>query len=165
MMKFLSFQLEVIRLSRFDYIRRLRQHMSLRCKHKFNVLMELRNYTAEVLIDHKERTLELKVIPRDASVANAVSNTKSLSGGERSYSTVAFLISLWSCVDHPFYFLDEYDVFSDEHNRHMMTRLLFNEADKKRDRQFGFLTPQDFSNIQASDMITIHKLHDPERTN
>lgn len=139
--------------------------MSLRCKHKFNVLMGLRNYTAEAEIDHSEKTLQLKVIPRDAQVANAVSNTKSLSGGERSYSTVAFLISLWSCVDHPFYFLDEYDVFSDEHNRHMMTMLLFNEAEKKKDKQYGFLTPQDFSNIEASQTITIHKLQDPDRMN
>lgn len=45
----------------------------------------------------------------------------------------------------------------------MMTKLLFNEADKKRDKQFGFLTPQDFSNIEASKTITIHKLIDPER--
>lgn len=157
--------LEGIRMSRFHYIKRLRQHMSLRCKHKFNVLMGLRNYSAEVEIDHKEKTLELKVIPRDSQVVDAVSNTKSLSGGERSYSTVSFLISLWSCVDHPFYFLDEYDVFSDEYNRHMMTQLLFNEADKKREKQYGFLTPQDFSNIQASDTITIHKLQDPERMN
>lgn len=127
--------------------------------------MSLRNYNAEVVIDHKTKTLELKVIPRDAGVSNAVSNTKSLSGGERSYSTVAFLISLWSCVDHPFYFLDEYDVFSDEHNRHMMTKLLLNEADKKKNKQYGFLTPQDFSNIEASDTITIHKLQDPERKN
>lgn len=154
-----------MRTSRFHHIKRLRQHMSLRCKHKFNVLMGLRNYTAEVEIDHKARTLELKVIPRDAAVTGAVSSTKALSGGERSYSTVAFLISLWSCVDHPFYFLDEYDVFSDEHNRHMMTKLLFDEAGKKLNKQYGFLTPQDFSNIEASDRITIHKLQDPDRMN
>ena len=156
-------KMEGIRLSRFHYIKRLRQHMSLRCKHKFNVLMGLRNYCAEIEIDHKEKTLELKVIPRDSEIANAVSNTKSLSGGERSYSTVAFLISLWSCVEHPFYFLDEYDVFSDEYNRKMMTQLLFNEASKKSEKQYGFLTPQDFSNIQASRTITIHKLQDPDR--
>lgn len=125
--------------------------------------MGLREFSAEVEIDHKAKSLQLKVIPRDAKIANAVSNTKALSGGERSYSTVAFLIALWSCVDHPFYMLDEYDVFSDEHNRHMMTLLLFNEAERKRDKQYCFLTPQDFSNIQASDTITIHKLQDPER--
>ena len=157
--------LEIIRTSRFYYVKKLRQHMSIRCKHKFHVLMGLRDYSAEVEIDHKEKTLSLKVIPRDSAVANAVSGTKSLSGGERSYSTVAFLIALWSCVDHPFYFLDEYDVFSDEHNRHMMTQLLFNEANKKLEKQYGFLTPQDFSNIQASETITIHKLNDPDRMN
>jgi chromosome segregation ATPase len=137
--------------------------MTLRVKHKFHQLMQLRNYSADIEIDHKDQTLALKVIPRDSQVEGAVSNTKSLSGGERSYSTVAFLISLWNCVDHPFYFLDEYDVFSDEYNRHMMTMLLLNEADRRKDRQFGFLTPQEFSNISAGDNITIHKLSDPER--
>lgn len=147
------------------YVRKLRQHMSLRMKHKFHQLMQLRNYSAEIEIDHKEQKLQLKIIPRDAEIKGAVSNTKALSGGERSYSTVSFLLSLWSCVDHPFYFLDEYDVFSDEYNRHMMTMLLLNEAEKKKDKQFGFLTPQEFSNVSASDNITIHKLLDPERNN
>lgn len=125
--------------------------------------MDLKNFSASIEIDNQEKTLELKIIPRDSQFVNAVSSTKALSGGERSYSTVAFLISLWRCVSHPFYFMDEYDVFSDEHNRHMMTQLLFREATIRTDRQFGFLTPQDFSNIQASDTITIHKLMDPER--
>lgn len=125
--------------------------------------MGFRNYSAEIIIDDKNKTLELKVIPRDSEIDGAVSNTKSLSGGERSFSTVAFLISLWSCVEHPFYFLDEYDVFSDEYNRHIMTMLLFDEAKKKMDKQYGFLTPQDFSNIVASKTLTIHKLQDPER--
>lgn len=37
--------------------------------------------------------------------------THILSGGERSYSTVAFLHSLWQVMEYPFYFLDEFDVF------------------------------------------------------
>lgn len=139
--------------------------MILRVRHKFRDLMNLKTFTADVLFDKTARELELKVIPRDAEIEGAVSNTKSLSGGERSYSTVAFLISLWSCVDHPFYFLDEYDVFADEYNRHIMTQLLLNEAAKKAEKQFGFLTPQDFSNIQATKTITIHKLQDPDQMN
>ncbi|CAG9809549.1 unnamed protein product [Chironomus riparius] len=158
-------KLTSLRESRYMYVRKLRQHMSLRMKHKFHQLMQLRNYSAEIEIDHKEQKLQLKIIPRDGEVEGAVSNTKALSGGERSYSTVSFLLSLWSCVDHPFYFLDEYDVFSDEYNRHMMTKLLLNEAEKKKDKQFGFLTPQEFSNVSATDSVTIHKLQDPERHN
>lgn len=74
--------------------------------------MELRGYRGELIFDNAARTLDIKVIPRDKDVENAVSRANNLSGGERSYSTVAFLMSLWTCVDHPFYFLDEYDVFT-----------------------------------------------------
>lgn len=91
---------------------------------------------------------------------NAVSNTKSLSGGERSFATLAFLLSLWSCVSQPFYFLDEYDVFTDEVNRSIMTNLLINEAQRRHDRQFCFFTPQDMSFVAESDDITFHQLQD-----
>ncbi|XP_053690699.1 structural maintenance of chromosomes protein 6 isoform X2 [Sabethes cyaneus] len=151
------------RSARYAYLHKLKSHMSLRVKHKFNTVMQLRGFVGEIAMDVKNYTLTLSVVPRDKNVSNAVSNTKSLSGGERSYSTVAFLIALWSCVDTPFYFLDEYDVFTDQVNRHMMTMLLLNETKKKADRQFCFLTPQDMSNIQATDDLTIHRMADPER--
>ncbi|XP_058455820.1 structural maintenance of chromosomes protein 6 [Malaya genurostris] len=151
------------RSARYAYLHKLKSHMSLRVKHKFNTVMQLRGFVGEIVMDAKNCTLALSVVPRDKNVTNAVSNTKSLSGGERSYSTVAFLIALWSCVDTPFYFLDEYDVFTDQVNRHMMTMLLLNETKKKADRQFCFLTPQDMSNIQATDDLTIHRMADPER--
>ncbi|XP_062715396.1 structural maintenance of chromosomes protein 6 [Aedes albopictus] len=151
------------RSARYAYLHKLKSHMSLRVKHKFNTVMQLRGFVGEIVMDTKNCTLSLSVVPRDKNITNAVSNTKSLSGGERSYSTVAFLIALWSCVDTPFYFLDEYDVFTDQVNRHMMTMLLLNETKKRPDRQFCFLTPQDMSNIQASDDLTIHRMADPER--
>lgn len=151
------------RSTRYAYLHKLKSHMSLRVKHKFNMVMQLRGFVGEITMDTRNGILSLSVVPRDKNITNAVSNTKSLSGGERSYSTVAFLIALWSCVDTPFYFLDEYDVFTDQVNRHMMTMLLLNETKKRADRQFCFLTPQDMSNIQASDELTIHRMADPER--
>lgn len=75
-------------------------------------LMQLRKFNGELKFNTEESTLELKVIPRDKDQTNTASSTNSLSGGERSYVTVSLLISLWKCVDHPFYFLDEYDVFT-----------------------------------------------------
>uniref|UniRef100_A0A182QPX3 Structural maintenance of chromosomes protein 6 n=1 Tax=Anopheles farauti TaxID=69004 RepID=A0A182QPX3_9DIPT len=151
------------RKSRFAYLYKLTSHMSLRVKHKFKSIMQIRNYVGSIRIDREHGKLALSVVPRDSNIQNAVSTTKSLSGGERSYATVAFLISLWSCVDTPFFFLDEYDVFTDQVNRHTMTRLLLNEAQKKPDRQFCFLTPQDMSEVQASDDLTIHRMEDPQR--
>lgn len=74
--------------------------------------MKLRDIEGTLNFDNEAGTLDIQAVPRDKDCANAVSKTTNLSGGERSYTTVAFLLSLWSCVDHPFYFLDEYDVFT-----------------------------------------------------
>lgn len=78
------------------------------------MILALRDFIGEMVIDHKEKTLEINITPRSrkSKPDGQEINLKTLSGGERSYSTVAFLLSLWSCVDHPFYFLDEYDVYA-----------------------------------------------------
>lgn len=59
--------------------------------------------------DHEHRKLDILMAPTDGG--NTLMNTNSLSGGEKSYSTVAFLLALWSNMELPFYSLDEYDVF------------------------------------------------------
>lgn len=74
--------------------------------------MELRGFEGSLDFDMDNRTLDLKVIPRDKNITTVGGGVSSLSGGERSYVTVALLMSLWKCVDHPFFFLDEYDVFT-----------------------------------------------------
>jgi chromosome segregation ATPase len=56
-------------------------------------------------------TLDILVHPNKSKDAKESKDLKSLSGGERSYSTVAFLLALWSIVESPILFLDEFDVF------------------------------------------------------
>jgi structural maintenance of chromosomes protein 6 len=142
---------------RFAKLLEYKQHMARLIRHKFGHLLHLREYKGQILLDHERQTLELEVIPRDGDLDSSISSTQALSGGERSYSTVAFLIAMWAALDHPFFFLDEYDVFTDQVNRHVMTTLLLHEAKNRPTRQFVFLTPQDMSSIEANDMITIHK--------
>lgn len=74
--------------------------------------MKSRNYNGSISINHQKESLELSVIPGEQQIPNSVSSANCLSGGERSYSTVVFLLALWTVVDSPFYFLDEYDVYT-----------------------------------------------------
>lgn len=149
--------LKKIRTERFSLIHDLKRNISIRVKYAFHNLLNIRGYKGELKIDDVKGMLDLIVIPRDSRCENAVSSTKSLSGGERSFTTVAFLISLWKTVDFPFYFLDEYDVFTDQVNRSYITKLLIGNAQAIKTRQYVFLTPQDMSEFKSSDMLSIIK--------
>ena len=50
-----------------------------------------------------------KVAPTVDSEMNK--DLKSLSGGERSFSTICFILSLWNAMESPFRCLDEFDVY------------------------------------------------------
>ena len=70
--------------------------------------------------DHRDKTLELTV---DTEGGNALDssaqkrNLRTLSGGEKSYSTTALILALWESMQPPFRVLDEFDVFMDMVNR------------------------------------------------
>lgn len=52
----------------------------------------------------------LQVQPGQGNKAD-LSDMRSLSGGERSFSTVCFVLSLWAITEAPFRCLDEFDVY------------------------------------------------------
>ncbi|XP_054728409.1 structural maintenance of chromosomes protein 6 [Anastrepha obliqua] len=160
--RLVSAQLRQSQSKRRYFVKNFRGHMVTMLQYTFNKVLSKRRFTGSIEVDHKEQIMEISVVPRDNHIEDAVTNTRALSGGERSYTTVAFLISLWACVDHPFFFLDEYDVFADDVNREYMTALLKNEGERRANRQFVFLTPQDMS-MDACDFIGIHRLAEPIR--
>lgn len=129
-----------------------------RMSERFRELLAQQSYHGDLKIDYARATLELEINPRESGT---VQGTKSLSGGERSFSTVAFLLSIWSCIEHPFFLLDEYDVFTDGSNRELMTRMLMQEALAKPKNQYMFLTPQDVSHlIKPSAELEVFKMPD-----
>ncbi|XP_006018858.1 structural maintenance of chromosomes protein 6-like isoform X2 [Alligator sinensis] len=94
--------------------------------------------------DHKNETLSITVQPGEGDKA-ALNDMKSLSGGERSFSTVCFILSLWSITESPFRCLDEFDVYMDMVNRRISMDMMLKMADSQRHRQFILLTPQSMS--------------------
>ena len=80
-------------------------------------------FQGELRFDSDGKTLTLLVTPPGRAEtggegppqkrARSATGTdiRTLSGGERSYATVCFIISLWDAIESPFRVLDEFDVF------------------------------------------------------
>ncbi|XP_033215267.1 structural maintenance of chromosomes protein 6 isoform X2 [Belonocnema kinseyi] len=150
-------------VKRRQLYREMKRQIGQKVQEAFKNVLSLRKYKGSIKIDHKEKTLELEVNPQN-DAKRPTNDAKSLSGGERSYSTVAFILALWDCTGLPFYFLDEFDVFMDKINRRVIMDILLDHTRSHPQSQFAFLTPLDTSSIQVDDYITIHRLAAPERS-
>ncbi len=112
------------RLARWQEFRR---HIALRCKLVFQFNLSHRGYYGKVLFDHDKGTLQLKVQTDDVAATQGGSRDKdprSLSGGEKSFSTICLLLSLWEAIGCPLRCLDEFDVFMDAVNRRISMKMM-----------------------------------------
>jgi structural maintenance of chromosomes protein 6 len=152
---------------RFKKWEKIRTVFSRVVSDQFNLYLAERAHTGSVEFDHQNETMEIQVqleslkqIGKDL----VIKDTKSLSGGERSYSTVSLLLALWSVVDSPFRALDEFDIFMDAIYRKESMDLLIKIAKKNHsNRQLIILTPHDTSQIKLDSDIKIFKLKKPQR--
>ncbi|XP_009988372.1 PREDICTED: structural maintenance of chromosomes protein 6 [Tauraco erythrolophus] len=154
--------LEEIMTQRFKIYRQFLRLLSLRCKLYFDRLLRIRACSGKMLFDHKNETLSITIQPREEDRA-ALNDVRSLSGGERSFSTVCFVLSLWSITESPFRCLDEFDVYMDMVNRRIAVDMILKVADSQHHRQFILLTPQSMSFLPTSPCIRILRMQDPER--
>ncbi|NXI69234.1 SMC6 protein, partial [Anseranas semipalmata] len=154
--------LEEIMTQRFKIYRQFLRLLSLRCKLYFDHLLRIRACCGKILFDHKNETLSITVQPGEEDKA-ALNDVRSLSGGERSFSTVCFILSLWSITESPFRCLDEFDVYMDMVNRRIAMDMILKVADSQHHRQFILLTPQSMSSLPTSSRIRILRMQDPER--
>ncbi|XP_017154099.1 structural maintenance of chromosomes protein 6-like [Drosophila miranda] len=136
-----------------------RYHYLTMVQNNIQCTLEQRHFKVSFEFNLKAKTWDIHVFPPSG---NKTSSAKSLSGGERSFATVSLLKGLWTTSDHPFYFLDEYDIFTDEVNRKLITELLINEGQDWRMRQYCFLTPLD-TEVVESPYIRILKLSSPNK--
>ncbi|KAG7461051.1 hypothetical protein MATL_G00205940 [Megalops atlanticus] len=141
----------------------LRMYLSVRCKYYFDSMLSQRGYTGKMTFDHKNETLSISVQPGEGDKA-ALNDMRSLSGGERSFSTVCFVLALWAIAEAPFRCLDEFDVYMDMVNRRISLDMMLKIAASQRYRQFIFLTPQNMSSLPINNLIRIHRLNDPDRS-
>lgn len=75
---------------------------------------------------------------------------KALSGGERSFTLVSFILSLGAEVCTPFFAMDEFDVFMDAVNRKVSLTSILKFAWDMEDVQFLLLSPLDMAVVEQS---------------
>ncbi|CAE6540561.1 unnamed protein product [Rhizoctonia solani] len=147
---------------RLDTWHIFRRHISLRTKQQFSYYLGQRGYRGSIDFDHKLHTLDLRVITDESNPHAKDKDPKALSGGEKSFSTICLLMSLWEALGCPIRCLDEFDVFMDQVNRHIAMQTMVSTAKASDKKQYIIITPLDVSsNIAAG--VRIHKMADPER--
>lgn len=107
---------------------------------RFNQFLNTgRGFNGRIKVDHTNHKLIMRVSLGTNKAP--VEDMKSLSGGERSFTTLCFLLALACEVVSPFHALDEFDVFQDSVGRQMGLRLLMKFAVQYQEKQFLLLSP------------------------
>lgn len=138
----------------------MRSSAARRASMFFQEFLVYRNYSGDLLISHEKRTL---VIDVKTSKESDKSGVATLSGGEKSYTTVSLLLALWQTNYSPFRAMDEFDVFMDAVNRKSSMDLLANTGKHNREGQFIYITPNDLSETLNYELTHTIKMYPPNR--
>ncbi|KAI8642202.1 hypothetical protein BD408DRAFT_443709 [Parasitella parasitica] len=140
-----------------------RAYISLAAKSYFGYYLHLRGDEGSLRFNHSAKKLEIRVSTGDQySKGSRQKDSRSLSGGEKSFSQISLLLSLWQSISSPLICLDEFDVFMDAVNRKQTMGMIMNAASDNTS-QYILITPQDASNMEPGPFITVHRMADPDR--
>jgi chromosome segregation ATPase len=142
---------------------RFQAEIGVRAAVAFRNYLGQRAFRGTLNLDHAKKDLSLFVEPDLTEAQSKGRTTKTLSGGEKSFSTICLLLALWEAMGSPIRCLDEFDVFMDSVNRDVSMRMMVSAAREANMRQFILITPQSMSNVDRGKDIKINKMSDPER--
>ncbi|GAA5952783.1 hypothetical protein JCM21900_005801 [Sporobolomyces salmonicolor] len=143
-----------------------RSHISVRARLQFIHHLSNRGFHGKLKFDHEHQQLHISVQTDDVekgSQAKKRKDAKSLSGGEKSFSTICLLLTMWEAVGCPLRCLDEFDVFMDAVNRRISMKMMIETAKTANSTQFILITPQDMGSISWGSEVKVSKLDDPKR--
>lgn len=127
---------------------------------QFNGHLRKKGISGQIKISYEDETLSIEVkMPQDAS-NNSVRDTRGLSGGERSFSTLCFALALHEMTEAPFRAMDEFDVFMDAVSRKISLDTLVDFA-LAQGSQWIFITPHDISMVKQDERIKKQQMAAP----
>mmetsp|Transcript_19681 Transcript_19681/g.29891 ORF Transcript_19681/g.29891 Transcript_19681/m.29891 type:complete len:1263 (-) Transcript_19681:430-4218(-) len=148
---------------RWERLKEIRRHICRFSDTTFDEILQKKGSSGTLKFSHKEQTLGLVFQKDNLDASTQIENITSLSGGERSFTTLAMLLSIGSTIECPFRVMDEFDVFMDQVARKVAMKELVEMAQHYESRQFIFITPQDLSSLPQSQILKVLKLHPPIR--
>ncbi|WYZ34364.1 hypothetical protein EsH8_I_000640 [Colletotrichum jinshuiense] len=149
---------------RLNRWRLFQRHISARARICFQYLLSERGFRGKLAIDHPQRRLQLFVEPDETRKGAAGRSTKTLSGGEKSFSSICMLLAIWEAMGSPLRCLDEFDVFMDNVNRTISTNMLVTAARRSVSRQYIMITPNAIEGRASLDKdVKIIRLTDPRQ--
>ncbi|XP_010062366.2 structural maintenance of chromosomes protein 6B [Eucalyptus grandis] len=127
---------------------------------QFNAHLAMKGISGQIKVSYEEKTLSVEVrMPQDAS-STTVRDTRGLSGGERSFSTLCFALALHEMTEAPFRAMDEFDVFMDAVSRKISLDTLVDFA-LAHGSQWIFITPHDISMVKHGERIKKQQMAAP----
>ncbi|KAG9452307.1 hypothetical protein H6P81_005211 [Aristolochia fimbriata] len=127
---------------------------------QFNGHLRKKGISGHIKVDYEQKLLSMEVkMPQDAS-NKTVRDTRGLSGGERSFSTLCFALALHEMTEAPFRAMDEFDVFMDAVSRKISLDTLIDFA-VAEGSQWIFITPHDISMVKASERVKKQQMAAP----
>ncbi|MCO5581261.1 hypothetical protein L7F22_035139 [Adiantum nelumboides] len=105
-----------------------------------SILSDIDGAFLEAMADLQQGNVPVQM-PQDAS-NNMIKDTRGLSGGERSFSTLCFALALQGMTEAPFRAMDEFDVFMDAVSRKISLDTVVDFA-VSHGSQWIFITPHD----------------------
>ncbi|KAK4464229.1 hypothetical protein QBC42DRAFT_295218 [Cladorrhinum samala] len=149
---------------RLDKWRKFQRYISSQSRANFIYLLSERGFRGKLLLDHERKALDLQVEPDKTEKRAGGRSTKTLSGGEKSFSSICLLLAIWEAMGSPLRCLDEFDVFMDNVNRAISTNMLITAARRSVNRQYIFITPNAIEGRNTLDKdVKIIRLTDPRQ--
>lgn len=145
---------------RHDQQLRMWESSKTKVQRNFVTMLAQRGFVGELLIEdrpNEKGKVESWVRPDRAQ--GDTRDTSTLSGGEKSFTQIALLMSVWEVMQAGLVAMDEYDVFMDKANRSKSLNLLASSIQKHK-MQCILITPQDVDiSALPADVIETVKLH------
>lgn len=148
---------------RKDRWHQFRYHITARARITFSYLLSNRGFRGSIKMNHRKRLLDLSIEPDLTRRSGTGRSTKTLSGGEKSFSQICLLLAMWEAMGSPIRCLDEFDVFMDAVNRNLSVKMIIDAARDSVGRQYVLISPGSKSDIPKASDVKAEQMPEPLR--